>query len=95
MSVSSNSRHGEVSAPWLTVNVHQDADVGLPHRVEDQAGDGLGEEGVVGLGGEHALPGALQHHAAFSPPAVHANTHWFDIKITVYRQRLQKHSQIF
>lgn len=50
------------------MNVHQDADVGFPRGVENQTGDGLGEEGVVGFRGEHALPGALQHHAAFSPP---------------------------
>lgn len=53
----------------LTVDVHKDADVGLSNSVEHQTGDGLSEEGVVSLGGEHALPGALQHHAAFSPPA--------------------------
>lgn len=53
---------------WLTLNVHQDADVGLSHSIENQTGDRLSEEGVVGLGGEHTLPGALQHHAALSPP---------------------------
>lgn len=49
------------------MNVHQDADVGLPHSVENQTGDRLGEKGVVGFGGEHALPGALQHHTPLSP----------------------------
>ena len=52
------------------MNVHKDADVGLSHGVENQTRDGLGEEGVVGLGGEHALPGTLQHHTTFSPPRV-------------------------
>lgn len=52
------------------MNVHQDADVGLSYSVENQAGDGLGEEGVVGLGGEDALPGALQHHATLGPPGI-------------------------
>lgn len=50
------------------MNVHQDADVGLPRGVENQTGDGLGEKGVVGFGGEHALPGTLEHHAPFRPP---------------------------
>lgn len=50
------------------MDVHQDADVGLPHGIEDQTGDGFGEKRVVGFGGEHALPGALEHHAPFSPP---------------------------
>lgn len=50
------------------MDVHQDADVGLSHSVENKTGDRLGEEGVIGLGGEHALPGTLQHHATFSPP---------------------------
>lgn len=50
---------GEMSSLWLTVNVHKDADVGLSHSVENQTRDGLGEEGVVGLGGEHTLPGTL------------------------------------
>lgn len=57
-----------MSASWLTVNVHQDADVGLPHSVENQTGDRLSEKGVVSFGGEHALPGALQHHTPLSPP---------------------------
>lgn len=52
------------------MNVHQDADVGLSYSVENQTGDGLGEEGVVGLGGEDALPGPLQHHATLGPPGV-------------------------
>lgn len=52
------------------MNIHQDADVGLSHGIENQTGDGLGEEGVVGFGGEHALPGALQHHAPLGPPGV-------------------------
>lgn len=52
------------------MNVHQDADVGLSCGVEHQTGDGFGEEGVVGLGGEDALPGPLQHHAALGPPGV-------------------------
>lgn len=52
------------------MNVHQDADVGLSHSVENQTGDRLSEEGVVGFGGEHTLPGALQHHAPLGPPGV-------------------------
>lgn len=44
---------------WLTVDVHQDADIGFPHRIENQTGDRLGEEGVVGLGGKHTLPRTL------------------------------------
>lgn len=56
------------------MNVHQDADIGFPHGVENQTGDGLSEEGVVGLGGEHTLPGALKDHATFSPPT--AKTHY-------------------
>ena len=56
------------------MNVHQDADVGLSHSVENQTGDRLGEEGVVGLGGEHTLSGTLQHYATLSPPGV--KTHY-------------------
>lgn len=52
------------------MHVYQDADVGLSHSVENQTGDRLGEEGVVGLGGEHTLPGTLQHHATLRPPRV-------------------------
>lgn len=52
------------------MNVHQDADVGLSHGVENQTGDRLSEEGVVSFGGEHTLPGALQHHASLGPPGV-------------------------
>lgn len=50
------------------MHVHQDADVGASHDVEDLAGDGLGEEGVIRRGDEHAFPGALQQHAALCPP---------------------------
>ena len=50
------------------MNVHQDADVGLSYSIENLTGDRLSEEGVVGLGGEHTLPGALQHHSTLSPP---------------------------
>lgn len=64
------TEQGEMSVVWLTVHVYQDADVGLSHSVENQTGDRLGEEGVVGLGGEHTLPGTLQHHATLRPPRV-------------------------
>ena len=74
--------HEWVSVVWLTVDVHQDADVGLSHGVENQTGDGLGEEGVVRLGGEHALPGALQHHATFSPPKDFRETHLHTLRKT-------------
>lgn len=63
--------------------VHKDADVGLPHGVENQTGDGFGEEGVVGLGGEHTLPGTLQHHAPLSPPGVKLHDFIF-LKFTMY-----------
>ena len=52
----------------LTVHVHEDADIRAPHRVEHLTGDRLREEGVIGRGDKHALPGALQQHAAFGPP---------------------------
>lgn len=64
------TEQGEMSIVWLTVNVHQDADVGLSHSIEHQTGDRLSEEGVVSLGGEHTLPGALEHHTALSPPGI-------------------------
>lgn len=51
----------------LTVHVHQDADVGVSHSVEDLTGHGLGEEGVISCGDKHTLSGALQQHAAFCP----------------------------
>lgn len=54
--------------PLLTVDVHQDADVGIPHGVENLTGHGLGEEGMICCGDKHTLPGALQQHATFSPP---------------------------
>lgn len=59
------------------MNVHQDADVSLSNGVENQTGDGLSEEGVVGLGGEHTLPGTLQHHATLSPPGNQGNNIFF------------------
>lgn len=71
------------------MNVHQDADVGLSHSVENQTGDGLGEEGVVGLGGEHALPGTLQHHAPLSPPGV--KTHCVIYNENIYVHTLEQH----
>lgn len=76
-----------MSTAWLTVNVHQDADVGLSHSVENQTGDGLGEEGVVGLGGEHALPGTLQHHAPLGPPGV--KTHYVICNENIYVTQLE------
>lgn len=51
----------------LTVDVHQDADVGASHGVEHLTGHGLGEEGVVRRGHEHTFPGTLQQHSTFSP----------------------------
>lgn len=59
----------------LTVDVHQDADVGAAHSVEHLAGDGLGEEGVVGRGDKQALPGPLQQDPAFRPPGRAATAH--------------------
>lgn len=50
------------------MDVHQDADVGVPHSIEHLTGHGLGEEGVICRGDKHAFPGALQQHATFSPP---------------------------
>lgn len=52
----------------LTVHVHEDADVGVSHRVEHLTRHGLGEERVIRRGDKHALSGPLQQHAAFSPP---------------------------
>lgn len=62
--------HSEMTTVWLTVNVHQDADVGFSHSIENKTWNRLGEEGVVGLGGEHAFPGTLQHHTALSPSRI-------------------------
>lgn len=56
----------------LTVNIHQDADVGAPHSVVDLAGYGLGEEGVVCRGHKNALPGTLQENATLCPPVNHS-----------------------
>lgn len=52
----------------LTVHVHQDADVGASHSVENLAGHRLGEERVICRGDKHALSGPLQQHATFCPP---------------------------
>lgn len=52
----------------LTVHVHQDADVGVSHGVENLTGHGLGEEGMIRGGDKHAFSGPLQQHAAFCPP---------------------------
>ena len=50
------------------MDVHQDADVGVPHGVDHLTGHGLGEERVICRGDKHTFPGALQQHATFSPP---------------------------
>lgn len=67
------------------MHVHQDADVGASHDVEDLAGDGLGEEGVIRRGDEHAFPGALQQHAALCPPDGDAGHRTFVVSFQAFQ----------
>lgn len=53
--------------PPLTVHVHQDADVGVSHGVENLTGHGLGEEGVIRRGDKHTFSGSFQQNATFRP----------------------------
>lgn len=68
----------------LTVHVHQDADVGASHSVENLTGHGLGEEGVICCGDKHTLSGPFQQNPTFCPPD--RETHFTGVqalKITV------------
>lgn len=63
----------------LTVHVHQDADVGASHSVENLTGHGLGEEGVIRCSDKHALSGPLEQDATFCPPDRETHPHYTSI----------------